>query len=37
MEANIEPAALPELERNLKLANSVLRYLIIAQDAAEAQ
>jgi small subunit ribosomal protein S6 len=37
MQAGIEPSALPELERNMKLANSILRYLIIVQDESEAQ
>jgi small subunit ribosomal protein S6 len=37
MEAGIEPSALPELERNLKLSNSILRYLIVVQDGSEAQ
>ena len=29
MEANIDPQGLPELERNLKLSSSILRYLVI--------
>lgn len=29
MEAEIEPRGLPELERNLKLAPTILRYLLI--------
>ena len=29
MEANIDPQGLPELERNLKLSNAILRYLVI--------
>jgi small subunit ribosomal protein S6 len=32
MEANIDPQGLPELERNLKLSNNVLRYLIVRDD-----
>ena len=32
MEANIDPEGLPELERNLKLSNAVLRYLVIRAD-----
>lgn len=28
----IDPANLPELERNLKLSNSILRYLLIRTD-----
>jgi small subunit ribosomal protein S6 len=31
-EAEIEPKALPELERNLKLSTSILRYLIVRPD-----
>jgi small subunit ribosomal protein S6 len=31
-EAEIEPKALPELERNLKLSNNILRYLIVRPD-----
>lgn len=29
MQADIEPSALPEIERNLKITPSILRYLII--------
>lgn len=29
MEANIDPEGLPEIERNLKLSTSVLRYLVV--------
>jgi small subunit ribosomal protein S6 len=32
MEADIEPANLPELERNLKISSSILRYLIILSE-----
>ena len=32
METNIDPQGLPELERNLKLSSSILRYLIIRAD-----
>jgi small subunit ribosomal protein S6 len=32
MYADIDPSNLPELERNLKLSSSVLRYLIIQPD-----
>jgi small subunit ribosomal protein S6 len=32
IEANIDPAGLPELERNLKLSSNILRYLIIRPD-----
>ena len=32
MEANIDPEGLPEIERNLKLNSSVLRYLVIRAD-----
>lgn len=31
-EAEIEPKALPELERNLKLSTNILRYLIVRPD-----
>lgn len=30
--ANVEPATLPELERNLNLAADLLRYLVIRKD-----
>jgi len=29
MEASIDPEGLPEIERNLKLSSSILRYLIV--------
>lgn len=32
MEANVDPKGLPEIERNLKLSSSILRYLIIRAD-----
>jgi small subunit ribosomal protein S6 len=32
IEANIDPAGLPELERNLKLSSNILRYLLIRAD-----
>lgn len=32
IEANIDPAGLPELERNLKLTNNIMRYLIVRQE-----
>lgn len=32
MEANIDPKGLPEVERNLKLSSSILRYLIVRTD-----
>ena len=32
MEAGIEPAGLPEIERNLKLTGAILRYLIVRAD-----
>jgi small subunit ribosomal protein S6 len=32
MEADIEPANLPELERNLKISSSILRYLIVLSE-----
>ncbi len=32
MTADMDPANLPELERNLKLSSSVLRYLLIRTD-----
>ncbi len=32
MEADIDPANLPELERNLKISNAILRYLIILSE-----
>lgn len=31
-EAEIDPKGLPELERNLKLSNNVLRYLLVLPD-----
>lgn len=32
MQINIDPAGLAELEENMKLASSVLRYLLIRED-----
>jgi small subunit ribosomal protein S6 len=32
MEADIDPANLPELERNLKISASILRYLIVLSE-----
>lgn len=32
MEADIDPANLPELERNLKISSSILRYLIVLSE-----
>ncbi len=32
MEASIDPAGLPEIERNLKLAGAILRYLVVRSD-----
>ncbi|MEQ8677445.1 MAG: 30S ribosomal protein S6 [Aggregatilineales bacterium] len=32
MQAEIEPTSIDELERNLKLSNSILRYLLIRPD-----
>jgi len=32
LEANIDPSFLPELEENLKLSSSILRYLLVRQD-----
>lgn len=32
MEADIDPANLPELERNLKISPAILRYLIILSE-----
>lgn len=32
LEASIDPDGLPEIERNLKLANGILRYLIVRAD-----
>jgi small subunit ribosomal protein S6 len=32
MEANVDPKALPEVERNLKLSSAILRYLIVRTD-----
>ena len=32
LEANIDPGGLPEIERNLKLASGILRYLIVRAD-----
>lgn len=32
MEAGIEPAGLPEIERNLKLSGGILRYLVVRAD-----
>ncbi len=32
LEANIDPDGLPEIERNLKLASGILRYLIVRAD-----
>jgi small subunit ribosomal protein S6 len=36
MHANIDPAALPELEENLKLNNAVLRYMLVREESSEA-
>jgi len=33
--ADIDPAGLPELEQNLKLSSSILRYMIVRQDEEE--
>ncbi len=32
LEASIDPKGLPEIERNLKLASGILRYLIVRAD-----
>ena len=32
MYADIDPQNLPELERNLKLSNTILRYLIVLEE-----
>ena len=32
MEADIDPANLPELERNLKISSTILRYLIVLSE-----
>lgn len=32
MHVDIDPAALPEIEENLKLSNAILRYLLIRQE-----
>jgi len=32
LEADVDPAGLPELEENLKLSSAILRYLIIRQE-----